>query len=127
MIISTRTPDGEPNFCPVWGSAVSIEPSRPPGDAPCPKCGHLLWFAPVSVTIVELGQETPLGEAAWAELTQLAAHESPVRLLVDLMHLPIASAKQILMSSDHAGATTPTDSCATSDGVTCDPVSTSCR
>jgi hypothetical protein len=25
---------------------VRIEPSRPPGDAPCPNCGHLLWFPP---------------------------------------------------------------------------------
>jgi signal recognition particle subunit SRP54 len=23
---------------------MRIEPSRPPGDAPCPYCGHLLWF-----------------------------------------------------------------------------------
>jgi signal recognition particle subunit SRP54 len=25
---------------------VQIDPSRPPGDAPCPNCGHLLWFGP---------------------------------------------------------------------------------
>ena len=41
---SSRTPEGEPNFCPVCGHLVQIEPSRPPGDAPCPYCGHLLWF-----------------------------------------------------------------------------------
>jgi len=23
---------------------VTIEPSDPTGDAPCPQCGHLLWF-----------------------------------------------------------------------------------
>ena len=23
---------------------LRIEPSRPPGDAPCPACGSLLWF-----------------------------------------------------------------------------------
>jgi hypothetical protein len=28
----------------VCGKAVIIEPSTPPGDAPCPHCGHLLWF-----------------------------------------------------------------------------------
>jgi hypothetical protein len=28
----------------VCGKAVIIEPSIPPGDAPCPHCGHLLWF-----------------------------------------------------------------------------------
>jgi signal recognition particle subunit SRP54 len=41
---SSRTPEGEPNRCPVCGKAVRIDPSRPPGDAPCPHCGHLLWF-----------------------------------------------------------------------------------
>ena len=41
---STRTPEGEPNRCPVCGKDLRIEPSRPPGDAPCPHCGHLLWF-----------------------------------------------------------------------------------
>ena len=25
---------------------MCIEASHPPGDAPCPHCGHLLWFAP---------------------------------------------------------------------------------
>lgn len=41
---STRTPEGEPNQCPVCRGFVRIDPSRPPGDAPCPSCGHLLWF-----------------------------------------------------------------------------------
>ena len=43
---STRTPEGEPNRCPVCGKPLQIEPSRPPGDAPCPHCGYLLWFDP---------------------------------------------------------------------------------
>jgi hypothetical protein len=30
----------------VCGNFVRLEPSRPPGDAPCPSCGHLLWFGP---------------------------------------------------------------------------------
>jgi WD40 repeat protein/serine/threonine protein kinase len=41
---SSRTPEGRPNFCPVCGHEITIEPSRPAGDAPCPHCGHLLWF-----------------------------------------------------------------------------------
>jgi signal recognition particle GTPase len=41
---STRTPEGETNRCPVCGKPLQIEPSRPPGDAPCPHCGSLLWF-----------------------------------------------------------------------------------
>jgi anti-anti-sigma factor len=28
----------------VCDSAIKIEPSDPAGDAPCPNCGHLLWF-----------------------------------------------------------------------------------
>lgn len=43
---SSRTPEGEPNRCPVCGKRLRIEPSRPPGDAPCPHCGHLIWFGP---------------------------------------------------------------------------------
>ena len=28
----------------MCGKEVQLEPSRPPGDAPCPHCGSLLWF-----------------------------------------------------------------------------------
>lgn len=44
MVISSRTPEGEPNRCPICGAVIKIEPSVPPGDAPCPDCGHLVWF-----------------------------------------------------------------------------------
>ncbi len=44
MVISSRTPEGEPNHCPVCGKSVRIDPSPLFGDAPCPNCGHLLWF-----------------------------------------------------------------------------------
>jgi acyl carrier protein len=43
-IISSRTPEGQPNRCPLCGAAVAVEPSQPAGDAPCPHCGTLLWF-----------------------------------------------------------------------------------
>jgi hypothetical protein len=46
---SSRTPEGWPNRCPACGKEVRIEPSIPPGDAPCPNCGHLLWFDPTVV------------------------------------------------------------------------------
>jgi hypothetical protein len=42
--ISTRTPEGVPNRCPVCDKEVRISPSDPAGDAPCPHCGCLLWF-----------------------------------------------------------------------------------
>lgn len=47
MTISSRTPEGSPNRCPVCQANIVIEPSRPLGDAPCPKCGALLWFVVV--------------------------------------------------------------------------------
>jgi acyl carrier protein len=42
--ISSRTPEGTPNRCPVCGNEVIVEPSQLVGDAPCPHCGQLLWF-----------------------------------------------------------------------------------
>jgi hypothetical protein len=47
MIISSRTPEGSPNLCPICGRVVRIEPSRPYGDAPCPSCGTLLLLSQV--------------------------------------------------------------------------------
>ena len=44
MTISSGTPEGTPNHCPVCNSDIRIEPSLSSGDAPCPKCGTLLWF-----------------------------------------------------------------------------------
>jgi serine/threonine protein kinase len=41
---SSRTPEGQPNFCPVCGHEIKVEPSQPTGDAPSPHCGRLLWF-----------------------------------------------------------------------------------
>jgi acyl carrier protein len=43
--VSSRTPEGAPNRCPVCDTDLCIEPSQPPGDAPCPSCGTLLWFS----------------------------------------------------------------------------------
>jgi hypothetical protein len=45
MVISSRTPEGVPNRCPICGSQIRIEPSLPARDAPCPNCGSLVWFA----------------------------------------------------------------------------------
>lgn len=45
MNVSSRTPEGEANACHICGKRVVLEPSRPPGDAPCPSCGNLLWFS----------------------------------------------------------------------------------
>jgi CheY-like chemotaxis protein len=46
---SSRTPEGQPNHCPVCGNETHIEASWPTEDAPCPRCGHLLWFPGLTV------------------------------------------------------------------------------
>src|SRR5262245_13785120 len=45
MTISSRTPEGEPNACPLCGHDLRLEPSIYTRDGPCPSCGHLLWFS----------------------------------------------------------------------------------
>ncbi len=57
---SSRTPEGESNRCPVCGKAFRIEPSRPPGDAPCPHCGHLVWFGPSLDSFLQLLRQSDL-------------------------------------------------------------------
>jgi acyl carrier protein len=44
MKTPTRTPEGVPGNCPLCDAVICLEPSGPVGDAPCPYCGHLLWF-----------------------------------------------------------------------------------
>ncbi|QDU26086.1 Acyl carrier protein [Anatilimnocola aggregata] len=46
-MISSRTPEGDSNLCPLCGKDVVIESSLLTHDAPCPHCGHLLWFIAV--------------------------------------------------------------------------------
>ena len=48
MVVSSRTPEGSPNHCPLCQSNIQIEPSLFFGDAPCPNCGTLLWFIQLS-------------------------------------------------------------------------------
>lgn len=48
MTISSRTPEGLPNRCPLCRKDVVIEPSLLFGDATCPSCGQLLWFLSIS-------------------------------------------------------------------------------
>jgi hypothetical protein len=47
MTISSRTPEGTPNYCTVCGHDLRLEPSIDTLDGPCPSCGHLLWFPAV--------------------------------------------------------------------------------
>ena len=43
MTVSSRTPEGMPSKCPLCGAKTNIGYSDPGQDAPCPRCGHLLW------------------------------------------------------------------------------------
>jgi len=49
MVISSRTPEGEPNHCPICHHDVIVDPSLPFGDGPCPHCGCLLTFESTGV------------------------------------------------------------------------------
>jgi hypothetical protein len=60
VVIASRTPEGDPNYCPVCGNALRLEPSLDTGDGPCPYCGHLVWFAVAS----EHAQEAPQSETS---------------------------------------------------------------
>ena len=44
MTISSRAPEEEPNHCVVCGAELVLEPRSSAGDAPCRRCGNLLWF-----------------------------------------------------------------------------------
>ena len=74
MVPSSRTPEGRFNHCPFCKKEFRIEPSDPPGDAPCSHCGCLIWFDPASSS-----------EAAWdtVENTKKQIREM-VRQIADL-------------------------------------------
>ena len=80
MTPASRTPEGWPNRCPVCGEAVTIDPSLPPGDAPCPRCGCLLWFE--SSWLDELDFLVP--EACSANLGKCTKEEAISRMVESL-------------------------------------------
>ena len=41
MIVSSRTPEGEPQRCPICSKTARLEPCDPGGDLICPSCGSL--------------------------------------------------------------------------------------
>ncbi len=86
MVISSRTPEGRPGHCPVCGSHVRIEPSDPAGDAPCPRCGHLLWLARQDLGDVQVIRPTGSRlEPEWLDrLIDSVVMRSGMRLVIDL-------------------------------------------
>jgi hypothetical protein len=54
MLPSSCTPEGQPTICPICGAWVTIEPSFPLEDAPCPCCGHLLVLDDLATSFASL-------------------------------------------------------------------------
>lgn len=64
MTISSRTPEGEANFCPVCQQETVTEPSEHPRrDATCPHCGSLLLFGPGEAAMLAVFEEMGREEA----------------------------------------------------------------
>jgi anti-anti-sigma regulatory factor len=89
VLISSRTPEGRPNRCSLCGSDIQIEPSDPPGDAPCPRCGQLLWFARENIGDVQIvkpaGSRLDLEELE--RLIESIETRPSMRLLIDFSHV----------------------------------------
>src|SRR5215468_3000048 len=58
MTISSRTPEGHPNRCPVCRRRLRLSPSGPIADAPCPHCGSLVWFPTANTPQATAGSAT---------------------------------------------------------------------
>ena len=58
MTISSRTPEGQPNRCPVCRRRLRLSPSWPSADAPCPHCGSLVWFPTTNTPRAAAGPAT---------------------------------------------------------------------
>jgi hypothetical protein len=86
MTISSRTPEGDPNQCPLCGHHVRLEPSLGTRDAPCPRCGHLLWF---SDDVVSKHPDLAIKRTSAKELMistltkRLGPPPEPIRMILD--------------------------------------------
>jgi uncharacterized paraquat-inducible protein A len=93
MVISSRTPEGRTNRCPVCGSHIVIEPSDPARDAPCPACGHLIWFnwdERGDEQVIRLTATRLLPEAVDATF-DTAAELTDLRVVIDFSEVQEAS------------------------------------
>jgi signal recognition particle GTPase len=59
MTISSRTPEGHPNRCPVCRRRLRLLPSWPSADAACPHCGSLVWFPAANARSAPAGHALP--------------------------------------------------------------------
>ena len=81
MDISSRTPEGWPNQCPLCGQAITITPSPGTFDAPCPHCGHLLWFPDPTRLPPLWTRDTNIDAAAYALPSEIRIAPHVVRLI----------------------------------------------
>lgn len=82
MTISSRTPEGMPNRCPICGSRVIIEPSAETCDAPCPRCGQLLWWFQERAGTTRVGRIS--ADTRWINLLRSADSLDAVELVMEL-------------------------------------------
>ena len=82
MTISSRTPEGQPNRCPVCRRRLRLSPSWPSPDAPCPHCGSLVWFPAAHTPRVTAGPATGT-EFTLEDLRKLLEHWERMELIGD--------------------------------------------
>ncbi len=75
MVISSRTPEGDPGQCSVCGHKNRLDPSLPGRDAPCASCGHLIWFVERGVLTSEVAELLHFGEMRFGPLPADAEEE----------------------------------------------------
>lgn len=101
---SSRTPEGQPNRCAVCGQEFRVEPSAPPGDAPCPRCGSLAWFPAAAQANDALVSEVQQLDVA----TKHEAIQTLVRRLGDLGRISPEACDELvsrIIAREELGAT----------------------
>lgn len=91
----TNTPEGSRHLCPVCGSELQTEPSDPAGTAPCPACGHLVWYTwgTIGDSLVIKPISPSLQTEDWEQLMENATAKPGRRITIDLRDVQaIASA-----------------------------------
>jgi anti-anti-sigma factor len=98
MTISSRTPEGTPHHCPVCGSEVKIAASDPVGDAPCPRCGHLLWFDLIpsdDALVIALRGDGTFDPEGLDRIRELAQKRGLKRVILDFRRVRMLTSDQL--------------------------------
>jgi anti-anti-sigma factor len=88
-----------PRECPLCGEAIAVEPLQLPGEASCPKCGHLLWFHKRTIDGVTI-LDVISGKAALSQeidqISKLLIREGSVpQILINLADIQLVSSSFI--------------------------------